>query len=143
MRKQLLLALLFALTVSAAAWAQTTQNPGNKSVAAQNNNNLAAFQWDKTTHDFGNIPQNQPVTATFKFKNVGKVPLVITSAVGSCGCTVPHWPKEPIAPGESAEIKATFNAAAVGAFNKTVSITANVEGGTAVLTLKGNVEVKQ
>ncbi|MCS7018541.1 MAG: DUF1573 domain-containing protein [Cytophagales bacterium] len=141
MRKHLFLTFAFALLVAFVAFSQTTSNAGSKTVAQ--NNNLAAFQWDKTTHDFGNIPQNQPVTATFKFKNVGKVPLVITSAVGSCGCTVPSWPKEPIAPGESAEIKATFNAAAVGAFNKTVSITANVEGGTAVLTLKGNVEVKQ
>lgn len=141
MKKYLFLSLAFALMVSVVAFAQNTQNPANKPAAQ--NNNMAVFQWDKTTYDFGNIPQNQPVTATFKFKNVGKVPLVITSAVGSCGCTVPNWPKEPIAPGESAEIKATFNAAAPGAFNKTVSITANVEGGTAVLTLKGNVEVKQ
>ncbi|WP_448518133.1 DUF1573 domain-containing protein [Rhodoflexus sp.] len=141
MKKHVFFTLAFALMVSVVSFAQNTQNAANKSVAQ--NTNMAAFQWDKTTFDFGNIPQNQPVTASFKFKNTGKVPLVITSAQGSCGCTVPNWPKEPIAPGESAEIKATFNAAAPGAFNKTVSITANVEGGVAVLTLKGNVEVKQ
>jgi hypothetical protein len=138
MKKQLFFTLAFALLVCMVSFAQNVQT---KPVAQ--NTNLASFQWDKTTYDFGNIPQNQPVTATFKFKNTGKVPLVITSAVGSCGCTVPNWPNEPIAPGESGEIKATFNAAAAGAFNKTVSITANVEGGTAILTLKGNVEVKQ
>lgn len=138
MKKQFFFTLVFALMVSVVSFAQNVQT---KPVAQ--NSNMAVFQWDKTTYDFGNIPQNQPVTASFKFKNTGKVPMVITSAVGSCGCTVPNWPKEPIAPGESAEIKATFNAAAAGAFNKTVSITANVDGGAAVLTLKGNVEVKQ
>jgi hypothetical protein len=141
MKKQFFFTLVFALMISVVAFSQNAQNKPTAQAAP--NNNLAVFHWEKTTYDFGNIPQNQPVTATFKFKNVGKVPLVITSAVGSCGCTVPNWPKEPIAPGESSEIKATFNAAAVGAFNKTVSITANVEGGTAILTLKGNVEAKQ
>ncbi|MCS6967358.1 MAG: DUF1573 domain-containing protein [Cytophagales bacterium] len=136
MKRYLLLVLGLVMCSFVATAQQTTssQSGGNTS------GNLAAFQWDKTVHDFGNIPQNQPVTATFRFKNAGKIPLIITSAMGSCGCTVPSWPREPIAPGESAEIKATFNAAAVGAFNKTVTLTANVEGGTAVLTLKGTVE---
>lgn len=129
MKKLLLLSALFILGFGFTSFAQSTSA-------------VAAFKWEKTEYNFGNIPQNVPATATFKFTNTGKVPLVISSAQGSCGCTVPEWPKEPIAPGKTGEIKATYNAANPGQFTKTVSITANVDGGVIVLTLKGNVESK-
>jgi len=102
--------------------------------------NMAAFKWNETTHDFGQIPQGKPVTAEFKFTNVGKVPLVLSSVNASCGCTTPDWSKDPIAPGKTGYIKATFNAAAAGAFNKSVTVNANVEGGATYLTIKGEVQ---
>ena len=101
--------------------------------------NMAAFKWEATTFDFGKIPQGKPVTHEFKFTNTGKVPLVLSSVNASCGCTTPDWTKDPIAPGKSGAVKATFNAAAGGAFNKSVTVNANVEGGATYLTIKGEV----
>jgi hypothetical protein len=98
----------------------------------------AAWAWEKTTHTFGKIEQNKPVTATFEFTNTGDTPVVITNAQGSCGCTVPSYTKEPIAPGESGIIKATYNAAATGVFNKTVTVTANIDK-PQTLTITGEV----
>ncbi|MGK7394747.1 MAG: DUF1573 domain-containing protein [Candidatus Cyclobacteriaceae bacterium M3_2C_046] len=100
---------------------------------------MAQFKWVETTHDFEKIPQGTPASTEFKFKNVGDVPLVITNVQGSCGCTVTDYTKEPVAPGKEGMVKATYNAARVGAFNKTVRVTANIEGGTETLTIKGEV----
>ncbi|QHV94094.1 DUF1573 domain-containing protein [Spirosoma endbachense] len=99
----------------------------------------ALFNWNKSTHDFGKIPQGKPVTAEFSFKNKGELPLVINHAQGSCGCTGVDYPKAAIMPGQSGTIKATFNAASPGAFNKTVSVESNAEGGIQTLYIKGEV----
>jgi hypothetical protein len=99
----------------------------------------ALFNWNKSTHDFGKIPQGKPVTAEFSFKNKGELPLVINHAQGSCGCTGVDYPKAAIMPGQSGTIKATFNAASPGAFNKTVSVESNAEGGMQTLYIKGEV----
>lgn len=101
---------------------------------------MAKFKWEKTTHNFGKIDQGKPVSVEFTFKNTGKIPLVISNVKGSCGCTVTNYTKEPIAPGKSGNVKATFNAAAMGAFNKSVRVTANVEGGIETLFIKGEVK---
>ena len=100
---------------------------------------VALFNWKNATHDFGRVMQGKPVTAQFAFTNKGEMPLVISQAKGSCGCTGVEYPKEPIMPGQSGQIKATFNAAALGAFNKSVTVESNAEGGTAVLYFKGDV----
>lgn len=100
---------------------------------------MAKFKWTETTHEFGKIPQGKPVTAEFKFKNSGEAPLVISSVKGSCGCTVTDYTKEAVSPGKEGVVKATFNAASAGVFNKTVTVTANVEGGSETLTIKGEV----
>ena len=99
----------------------------------------ALFNWRSATHDFGRIPQSKPVTAEFSFTNKGELPLVINQAKGSCGCTGVEYPKAPVLPGQSGVIKATFNAAAVGAFNKSVAVESNAEGGTQMLYFKGEV----
>jgi hypothetical protein len=104
---------------------------------------VAAFTWTSSVHDFGKIKQGVPVTHEFKFTNSGKVPLIIVNAQPSCGCTTPDWTKTPVGPGESGFIKATFNAGVAGPFNKTVTVTANVEGGFVLLTIKGEVVVAQ
>lgn len=101
---------------------------------------MGKFKWEKTTHNFGKIDQGKPVSVEFTFKNTGKIPLVISNVKGSCGCTVTNYTKEPIAPGKSGNVKATFNAAAIGAFNKSVRVTANVEGGIETLFIKGEVK---
>lgn len=94
---------------------------------------------DNPVHDFGKIKQNVPVTHEFTFVNKGKVPMIITNAQPSCGCTVPSWTKEPIPPGGTGSVKATFNAVAVGTFDKSVTVTANVEGGVIMLRIRGEV----
>jgi len=101
---------------------------------------VAVFGWDNTTHDFGKVKQGTLVTHEFKFTNTGKVPLVITNVQASCGCTTPAWTKEPVMPGGQGFIKATYNAASAGAFNKTVTVTANIETGFIQLTIKGEVQ---
>ena len=64
-----------------------------------NQDNLPFFEFEEEVKDFGEITQGESVKTIFKFKNVGKSNLIISSAQGSCGCTVPQWPKEPIKPG--------------------------------------------
>ena len=77
---------------------------------------------------------------TFRFKNVGQSNLIISSAQGSCGCTVPEWPKEPIAPGAEGKIEVTFNSTGKqGLQNKTVTLVANTIPNTKVIVIKGEV----
>jgi hypothetical protein len=104
-----------------------------------NTNFMAAFGWTETNYDFGRIVQGKPVTATFKFTNKGEAPLIISNARGSCGCTGVEYPKEPVMPGKTGEVKATYNAAAMGAFSKTVTVESNAEGGMVTLMFKGEV----
>ena len=100
---------------------------------------LPAFSWVETQHDFGKIQQGTPITATFSFTNKGAAPLVVSNAKGSCGCTGVEFPREPIMPGASATIKATYNAAAVGPFNKSVTVESNAEEGVVTLGIMGEV----
>jgi hypothetical protein len=99
----------------------------------------ALFNWKTTNHDFGRITQNKPVTVEFTFSNKGEAPLLISTAKGSCGCTGVDWPKAAVLPGQSGKIKATFNAAALGAFSKTVTVESNAEGASQTLNFKGEV----
>ena len=79
------------------------------------------IKFAKETHDFGKIEQGKPVTHVFEFKNTGADPVVINDAQASCGCTKPSWTREPIMPGKTGTVSATFNAAAAGQFTKTAS----------------------
>lgn len=119
-----------------------TLGQASPEISAGSPSSMAKFKWEKTTHNFGKIPQGKPVTVSFVFTNEGSTPLVISNVKGSCGCTVTEYTKEAIAPGKTGFVKATFNAAAMGAFNKSVRVTANVEGGTETLFIKGEV-IKQ
>jgi hypothetical protein len=99
----------------------------------------AAFNWAQTLFDFGAIKQNVPVTHTFKFTNNGDDPLIISSVQASCGCTVTDYSKDPVSPGGEGYVKATYNAANIGVFNKTVTVNANTDGAAVQLTIKGTV----
>ncbi|HEY9048658.1 MAG TPA: DUF1573 domain-containing protein [Ohtaekwangia sp.] len=99
----------------------------------------ATFAWTQTTFDFGKIKANAPVTHEFKFTNSGDSPLVITSVQASCGCTVAEYSKDPIPSGAQGFVKATYNAAKVGVFTKTVTINSNTDAGVVLLTIKGEV----
>lgn len=100
---------------------------------------VGAFRWTETAFDFGQIKHKNPVTHEFTFVNSGNAPLVITSVQASCGCTVTKYTKEAISPGSSGFVTATYDAAKVGVFTKTVTVNANTDGGVVLLTIKGEV----
>ncbi len=96
------------------------------------------IKFDETTFDFGTVDQGDKVQHTYKFTNTGKESLIISNAKGSCGCTVPSWPKEPIAPGKSGEILVEFDTKGKkNNQNKTVTITANTTPAQTFLKIKG------
>jgi len=96
---------------------------------------------DRMEHDFGKIPDTAPVETSFVITNDGDEPLLITNAQGSCGCTVPEYPKDPIPPGESRDMKVSFNPTGKeGVNNKTVTITANTEPATTIIYVKSDVQ---
>ncbi|RNI30315.1 DUF1573 domain-containing protein [Rufibacter immobilis] len=94
----------------------------------------------ETEHDFGNIKADKKVQHTFTFTNTGQAPLVIESASATCGCTVPQWPKEPIAPGKTGEITVEFDPAGkTGQQSKQITITANTDPQINQLVIKTNI----
>jgi hypothetical protein len=105
---------------------------------------LPKFSFEKDTHDFGVIFQGEKVSYGFKFTNTGKTDLIINSASGSCGCTVPNYPKNPIPPGGSGQIDVTFDSnGKQGKQTKTVTLIANTIPNTTVLTITGEVKVPE
>lgn len=108
--------------------------------ATQKPSSSTKIEFDTTVHHFGTIRQGQMVSHTFKFKNVGNAPLIISDAKASCGCTVPEYPKGPVAPGEEGEIVVKYNGSGRGEIHKTVNITANTESPSLVLEIKANVK---
>lgn len=98
-----------------------------------------SITWNSESIDLGEIPQNKPKDVNFEFKNTGKTSVVIISVKASCGCTATDYTKTPVQPGETATIKATYNAAAKGAFSKTVTVTTSVDDTPKVLSFKGTV----
>ena len=100
--------------------------------------------FENEEHDFGTIKQGDKVVTVFKFKNTGEADLTITAARGSCGCTVPEYPKTPIKPGESGDIKVSFNSKGKhGETSKTVTIMCNIKEGNKILKIKANIEVPE
>ncbi len=97
------------------------------------------FEFETDVIDYGEIAHNSDGNRIFKFKNTGKSPLIITQVKGSCGCTVPTKPEEPIMPGATGEIKVKYATNRVGPFSKTVTITSNAFEATKVLKIKGRV----
>lgn len=115
---------------------------GSQAVA-QEVQNGAKIEFEKEVHDYGTIENGANGECTFEFKNTGNAPLIISNAKGSCGCTVPSWPKEPIAPGASSKITVKYDTKRPGAINKSVTITSNaVNAPTKVIRIKGNVKPK-
>lgn len=98
--------------------------------------------FESLVHDYGNIMQGDNGTCEFVFKNTGKADLLLTNCRSSCGCTVPEWPKDPIAPGKKATIKVKYNTQRVGAINKSITVESNAVNNRVVLNIKGNVSAK-
>ena len=100
-----------------------------------------SMAFNKKEHDFGEIKQGDKVSYNYTFKNTGANDLIITSAQGSCGCTVPDYPKTPIKPGKSGTMKVSFDSTGkTGLQTKTVTIRANTATGVETLTIKANIK---
>ncbi len=104
------------------------------------------MKFDVLEINYGDILQGKQSDAeavrVFKFTNTGNEPLIISNAKGSCGCTVPSYPKEAILPGKSANIEVRYDIARLGPFQKTVTLTTNETNPTHTLTIKGKVNPK-
>lgn len=102
----------------------------------------AVIKFDKTSHNYGKFTEDQPQTCVFKFTNTGNEPLVIHQAFASCGCTVPTFTKEPIAPGKTGEIKVVYNGKGKlpGHFKKTVSVRSNASNALVRVYIEGDME---
>ncbi len=100
---------------------------------------IDTVSWNSTEYNFGEIQQNIPATATYELTNNSKESLVIENVKVGCGCTSTGYTKEPIAPGESTIIEATFNAKKIGKFTKTAKVTTNLNEEPTVLRFNGEV----
>lgn len=107
------------------------------------NENGPKMEFESMTVDYGQIEQHSDKIRFLKFKNTGNEPLIISNARGSCGCTVPTWPKEPIAPGEESEIKVSYATNRLGKINKTITFTTNEGGKPHVVKVIGFVNKKE
>ena len=157
--KKILIVLAAAITIASckeadkkadstsSATATTTTEPAPSTTAAPQQNTvdpatLTKVEWlDGMEKDFGKIKEGETLDVSFRFKNVGDKPLIISNVSASCGCTVPEIPKEPFAPGQTGVIKASFNSSGKsGAQSKQVNVFANLD--PAMTTLNFHVEVK-
>ncbi len=133
--------LLFIGLITLTINAQTTNKQVKKSndFTIKANPNAGVFEFESEVIDYGTIEQNADGKREFKFKNVGKSPIIISRAKGSCGCTVPTWPKKPIMPGETAVIGVKYDTKRVGNISKSITLYSNASEPTKVLRIKGKV----
>lgn len=140
---RILLALLLTIGSFTLCLAQTETNVtatlDTKQTKAEKKKGGAVI-WDKLEHDFGTIKQDVPAKAVFKLKNKTKLPLLLTTVQASCGCTATGYSKEPIKPGKSTEISATYNAHVKGPFTKTIAVMTNLSTEQVILRIRGTVE---
>src|SRR5690606_332492 len=123
---------------------KTTNQPAPAAPVLSETRAKTSIQFAENSHDFGKIKQDSKHTKVFKFTNTGKEPLIIENATGSCGCTVPDYPKEPIKPGATGEIVVEYSPGKQqGAQTKTVTITANTDPIVTTLNISADVEVVQ
>ena len=129
----LVVAAMTGFNASAQEVGGTTAQPASK----------AAISIDKEVHDYGTIEQGANGECEFTVTNTGTEPLILSRCKGSCGCTVPTCPQEPIAPGASAKIKVKYDTNRVGPINKSVTITSNANNEpNKVIRIKGNIKAK-
>lgn len=130
MKLQYAFSFILCMILSIASWGQadateTTDGP--------------VMTFESMVVDYGDIEQNSERKRTLKFTNTGTEPLVISNARGSCGCTVPTWPKEPVMPGETSELVITYDTKRLGKINKTVTLTTNEGGNPHVIKVVGTI----
>jgi hypothetical protein len=140
--------VLFFFSLQACKNKNETNNPvttdlvNNPSTASGEvvNDKVPIMVLEKEEHAFGKISEGEKISYAFKFKNTGNANLVISDAKGSCGCTVPEWTKDPIAPGASGVVNVTFDSRGkTGMQHKTITLITNAIPNTKVLTISGEV----
>ena len=141
MKKIILLSV--ALIISSFINAQEGHEGHDHAKPIQNTEKIdvvdATIDFESKVVDYGTIEHNADGARKFVFTNNGTEPLIIKNAKGSCGCTVPTWPREPIAAGETAEIGVKYATNRVGKFTKTITLTTNASKKPVILTVKGEV----
>jgi len=112
----------------------------NTAQSSSEKSGMPEFNFEKELHDFGELVDGEKVSYSFKFTNSGDSPLIISNAKGSCGCTVPNWSRDPIAPGESGSIDVSFNSSGrSGKQNKAITLTANTNPSRKVINITSEV----
>ena len=144
MTKIIYTTILLLTLVSCDQKSRETKNLNTSAIETdQTSNKEPIISFDKKNWDFGTITDGEVVEHTFRFTNTGTSDLVISSASASCGCTIPNWPKEPIAPGEKGEIKVEFNSnGKKDMVTKDITILANTNPVKTILQIKVFVEKK-
>ena len=150
--------LAFALLVSSVSFAQTKNKAKSSApvvtapapiaigapAPAQTPQNPSQLKWEKETHEFGTIEQGKPVSYEFTFTNTTNKDITLTNVKASCGCTATNYTKTAVKPGEKGTVTATYNAAAGGAFHKTVTVMTSEENSAPkIITIKGTVKVNE
>ena len=144
--KKIILALVIVIslvsceTKEAKLSTSLVNNPSSAD-GVKKGNNTPAIKFEKMEHDFGKILQGEQVSYTFKFKNVGDAPLIITSIEKTCGCTTPDFSSTPIKPGDSGKITITYDSKGHKGFqNKRLVVKANTNPSETILRIKAQVE---
>jgi hypothetical protein len=128
---------IISSTVAMLALLAISFNSNAQDVAVESG---AKITFNKEVHDYGEVKFGGDEYCTFTFTNTGNEPLILGDVKGSCSCTVPEWPKDPIAPGETGELRVKYNTKKPGAINKSVTIKSNaVNTPVKVIRIKGNV----
>ena len=137
MKQVFALIALFCLTIGVSIAQEKEASVIKEVVMAEKSGDQPVMALASTTVDYGTIEKNSDPLRTVSFTNTGTAPLIIKHAKGSCGCTVPNWPKEPILPGETSQIEIRYDTKRVGPIRKTVRITTNEGDEPHILQIKG------
>jgi len=134
--KKLFTLCLFAVATLTYSCAQAQEKENTVDINAQG----PIIEFANSTHDYGTIEQGADGNCEFIFENVGTEPLMLTNVRSSCGCTVPNWPREPIAPGDKSVIKVKYDTRRIGPISKSITVYSNGSEQPVVLRIKGKVE---
>lgn len=149
--KKILVIALAVVAFTSCKQSTSDQAENNTSAIASSSNAPAVlaedapkFKFEKTIYEFGVIQDGEKIQTTFKFKNIGKTPLIIADATATCGCTVPEYPKTPIKPGEGGSITVVFDShGKIGLQDKAITIISNANPEAEKLHLVGEVKGKE
>lgn len=140
----ILTSLFFAVSCGQSESKEISTNDvqNTNSADGKTNGSLPDIKFEEETHDFGRITQGEKVSYSFRFKNTGNTSLIISSASGSCGCTIPEFPKKPVLPGEEEKINVIFSSEGKsGIVEKSISIVTNCEPSTKIIYIKADIVV--